>query len=195
MLSRAPAVLVPIRTVTVRAGNSHFFSVGMDPSFLAHHWGEVKLQWHSWNHSWESLTRPGWLILWVPAIPHSIPQARPFYGWHPLKARGQAPAPQQLGELLPLQARKEAPLQHGRNCWLAEWDLSRAETAPMHTTMRSLIPAPTLFKPDLQFAFITNANSTKPLLEVSLDFGICPSPGRGLCPQPAVLCVPQAVQS
>lgn len=61
--------------------------------------------------------------------------------------------------------------------------------------MRSFIPAPTSFKPDLQFAFITNANSTKPLLEVSLDFGICPSPGRGLCsPASCPVCAPGSAE-
>lgn len=92
----------------------------------------------------------------------------PLMAENPIKTRSEAPASQQLGNCW-----HERQEENTTSTWkelMAQWEFSKAETIPMHTTMSGFIPAPTLFKPDLQIAFIANSNSTKPLLELCLHF-------------------------
>lgn len=145
---------------------------GPQSSFVGQPWGEAELQWPSSNHS---------------SVPH-MPRIRvdmacpqpfrrpahshvPFMADNSIKPRSEAPASQQLGNCWHERQEENHHFNvEGTDGWLAQWEFSKAQTIPMHTTMSGSIPAPTLFKPDLQIAFITNSNSTQPLLKLCLDF-------------------------
>lgn len=116
---------------------------GPQTRFLAQHWGEVKLQWHSSNHSRESPTGPGSGLV-CSAVPQILSHSHvPFT--EPTKPRSKAPASQQLGNCWHQRQEENhhCNVEGTEGClaWaVLQWELSKAETIPMHTTMSGFIP-------------------------------------------------------